>query len=79
MSFTRQFVIDGYDQELPAGDHIVETEQELIFGLSFPVYRRVSTTFYVDQIPGWPGVKEGWRIEPEARRCARSGQTGILD
>jgi hypothetical protein len=39
--------------------------------LSFPVYRRVSTTLYVDRIPGRPGVKEAWRIDPEALDAAR--------
>ena len=28
----------------PAGTYTVETEEELVEGLSFPVYRRVSTT-----------------------------------
>lgn len=71
VSFARPFVIDGFDQELPAGDYTVETEEELVSGLSFPVYRRVSTTLYVDRIPGRPGVKEGWRIEPEGLDAAR--------
>ena len=69
--FTRAFVIDGFDQELPAGKYAVETEEELLSGLSFPVYRRVVTTLYVDRIPGRPGVKEAWRIDPEALDAAR--------
>jgi hypothetical protein len=69
--FTRAFVIGGFDQELPAGEYAVETEEELLSGLSFPVYRRVATTLYVDRIPGRPGVKEAWRIDPEALDAAR--------
>jgi hypothetical protein len=71
VSFRRPFVIDGFEQELPAGDYTVETEEELVLGVSFPVYRRVSTTFYVDRVPGRPGVTEGWRIEPDALDAAR--------
>lgn len=32
---------------LPAGNYDVVTEEELIEGLSFPVYRRVSTVIFV--------------------------------
>lgn len=71
MIFARPFVIEGFDQQLPAGKYAVETEEELLCGLSFPVYRRVSTTLYVDRIPGRPGMKEAWRIDPEALDAAR--------
>jgi hypothetical protein len=32
---------------LPAGDYRVVTDEELIEGISFPVYRRVSTMIFV--------------------------------
>ena len=32
---------------LPAGSYDILTEEELIEGLSFPVYRRVSTVIFV--------------------------------
>ncbi len=70
VKFTRRFVIDGFEQELPAGDYVIETEEELIEGLSFPAYRRVSTTLHVDKIPGRPGQKESWQIVPEALEAA---------
>jgi hypothetical protein len=41
--FRRPFVIKGLDRQ-PAGTYDVETEEELLEGLSFPAYRRVSTT-----------------------------------
>ena len=70
MTFARPFVIDGFAQELPAGDYVVETEEELIQGLSFPAYRRVSTTLHVDRIPGRPGQMESWETVPEALEAA---------
>jgi hypothetical protein len=70
VTFTRPSVFDGFAQELPAGDYVVETEEERIEGLSFPAYRRVSTTLHVDSLPGRPGQKESWQISPEALEAA---------
>lgn len=42
--FTRPFTLKGLDHPQPAGTYDVETEEELLEGLSFPAYRRVSTT-----------------------------------
>jgi len=46
-SFARPFRLRGVDHVLPAGTYEVVTEDELIEGLSFPVYRRVSTIMLV--------------------------------
>jgi hypothetical protein len=70
VTFVRPFVLKGFDQELPAGDYVVETDEELLQGLSFPAYRRVATTFFADRLPGRPRQKEGWRIDPEALDAA---------
>jgi hypothetical protein len=45
--FTRPFLLKGVDRILPAGDYRVATDEELIEGLSFPVYRRISTLIFV--------------------------------
>jgi hypothetical protein len=42
--FKRPFYLKGWAEPLPAGTYAVEIEEELIEGLSFPAYRRVSTT-----------------------------------
>jgi hypothetical protein len=70
VTFAHGFLLDGFSLELPAGNYVVETEEELLQGLSIPAYRRVSTTLYVDRIPGRPGVTEAWRIDPEALEAA---------
>jgi hypothetical protein len=44
MVFRRPFLLKGWEEPQPAGTYAVETEEELIEGLSFPAYRRVSTT-----------------------------------
>jgi hypothetical protein len=47
VTFAHPFLLTGVDRELPAGDYRVVTDEELIEGLSFPVYRRVSTMIFV--------------------------------
>jgi hypothetical protein len=51
-AFARPFLLRGVDRVLPPGSYEILTEEELIDGLSFPVYRRVSTVIFVPgQIP----------------------------
>jgi hypothetical protein len=42
MSFLHPFQLKGVQRTLPAGTYEIISEDELIEGLSFPVYRRVS-------------------------------------
>jgi hypothetical protein len=46
-AFARPFLLKGVDRVLPPGTYEILTEEELIDGLSFPVYRRVSTVILV--------------------------------
>jgi hypothetical protein len=46
-TFRKPFTLKGVDRALPAGDYRVTTDEELIEGLSFPVYRRVATMIFV--------------------------------
>jgi len=45
--FRRPFLLQGVDRTLPAGEYEVVTDEELIEGLSFPVFRRLATMMYV--------------------------------
>jgi hypothetical protein len=45
--FSKPFQLKGVDRVLPAGDYRVVTDEELIEGVSFPVYRRVATMIFV--------------------------------
>lgn len=47
VTFSHPFSLDGVSGVLPAGDYEVITDEELIEGLSFPVYRRVATMMMV--------------------------------
>jgi hypothetical protein len=46
-TFGKPFMLKGVDRLLPAGSYRVATDEELIEGLSFPVYRRVATMIFV--------------------------------
>jgi hypothetical protein len=45
--FSKPFLLNGVDRVMPAGDYRVVTDEELIEGLSFPVYRRVATMIFL--------------------------------
>jgi hypothetical protein len=45
--FHSSFSLEGVGRLLPAGSYEVATDEELIEGLSFPVYRRVATMMFV--------------------------------
>ena len=47
VTFHRPFNLKGVDRVLPPGDYRVATEEELIEGLSFAAYHRVSTVIFV--------------------------------
>lgn len=39
--FERPFVLSGVEGEQPAGSYEIEIDEELLPGVSFPVYRRI--------------------------------------
>jgi hypothetical protein len=47
VTFHRPFYLKGVDRLLPPADDCVVTDEEAIAGLSFAVYRRVSTVIFV--------------------------------
>jgi hypothetical protein len=50
--FNKPFLLRGLGRVLPAGDYRVVTDEELIEGISFPAYRRVSTMIFVPAAHG---------------------------
>jgi hypothetical protein len=62
--FSKPFLLRGVDRMLPAGDYRVVTDEELIEGLSFPVYRRVSTMIFVPASPYGASAVEMVTIDP---------------
>ena len=68
-TFSKPFMLKDVDRELPAGSYRVATDEELIEGLSFPVYRRVATMIFT---PGPNcGSLEMLRIDPAELEAAQ--------
>ena len=47
ITFLKPFCLKGVDRLLPPGHYQVMSDEELIEGLSFPAYHRVSTAIFV--------------------------------
>jgi len=47
VTFVRTFSLRGVEGENPAGTYLVETDEELILGMSFDAYRRTATFLYL--------------------------------
>ncbi len=68
VTFTKPFVLTAWDEELPAGAYIVETEEGLYEGVSVRGWRRTTTLLHV--ATGAPG---GWHtvaIDPRELEVA---------
>jgi len=52
VTFHRPFGLKGVDRLLPPADYRVMTDEELIEGVSFPAYHRVSTVIFVPGLSG---------------------------
>ena len=74
--FAHPFVMDGIDGEQPPGVYTVETEEELLEFLSFPVYRRVSS---VMACRAAGGITRFVTIEPAALNAALARDATALD
>jgi hypothetical protein len=62
--FESPFLLKDIGRTLPAGDYEVLTDEELIEGLSFPVYRRVSTMMMVPAPPPHTSSTEMLTVDP---------------
>ena len=64
VTFHRPFSLSGIDQLQPAGTYVVETDEELIEGLSFSAYRRVATTIRLPVQSSRAGFSQSVPINP---------------
>jgi hypothetical protein len=71
VTFTRPFSLSGIDQVQPAGTYTVETDEELLSGLSFPAYQRIATLMVLRSRRGGPVVEEVVNIDPLELQAAQ--------
>ncbi len=70
VTFRRPFLIGGFDEMLPAGEYCVETDEELLVGLSFSGYRRVLTVIRLPATSGNPDLTRSLSIDPAELEAA---------
>jgi hypothetical protein len=72
ITFSRPFLLSGFDEPLQAGTYKIETLEELVEGVSFPVWRRIETLLLLNQQPGQPKLTQVAVINPIELEEARS-------
>lgn len=76
VTFARPFVLTGMDAEWPAGDYLVETDEELITPLSFIAYRRTAT--WIHSVRGTGRNAEVVRVDPNELEAVLLAMTPTL-
>ena len=76
VTFTRPFSLSGIDEVLPAGTYTVETDEELLPGLSFPAYRRLATMMVLRSRGGAPVTVAN--IDPLELQAAQERDAALL-
>jgi hypothetical protein len=74
--FARPFLLKGVDRILPAGAYRVVTDEDLIEGLSFPVYRRISTMIFVPAQSHSASSVEMVTVDPMDLQAAQDRDAG---
>jgi hypothetical protein len=78
VTFSNPFSLEGFDRMLPAGSYEVVTDEELIEGLSFPVYRRIATMMLVPAQSSQSSSLEMLTIDPLALAGAKERDTSAV-
>ena len=76
VTFRRPFYLKGIDRLLPPADYRVVTDEEVLDGLSFAAYRRVSTVIFVPAESGC--AVEMVTIDPLDLQAAQDQDAGTL-
>ena len=79
VTFALPFILKGIDRELSAGSYRVVTDEELVEGLSFPVYRRVSTLIFVPAQSHQASSVEMVSIDPLDLQAAQDQDKSMLE
>ena len=64
VTFRRPFSLSGLDEMQPAGTYTVETNEEMLEGLSFPAWRRTATVILLRPQAGAAGLGQDLEIDP---------------
>ena len=70
VTFARPFILGESGELFPAGRYSIETDEELLEGISFPVYHRTATMMQLDANPSRRGISEVILIDPQQLEAA---------
>ncbi len=73
ITLSHPFVLSGLDEEQPAGNYEVETDEELLEDVSFLGYRRMSTLIHLHQLKSRPGITQTMTIDPQELDAIMAG------
>lgn len=76
ITFSRPFTLSGIDDVQPAGTYTVETDEELVAGLSFAAYRRIATLIFLPSRPGRAIGEQVVNIDPLELQAAQESDAG---
>jgi hypothetical protein len=75
VTFTRPFSLSGIEVQ-PAGTYTVETDEELLPGVSFPAYRRIASLTFLRSRAGGAVVDEIVNVDPLELQAAQERDAG---
>lgn len=70
VTFARPFSVRGLDGVRPPGTYVVETDEELILGMTFDAYRRTATFLFLPSATGGSIASEIVNIDPAELQAA---------
>lgn len=65
VTFGHSFTLGEFEEILPPGIYEIETDEELIEGVSFQAYRRVLTVIRLPAASGNPSLMRALTIDPD--------------
>jgi hypothetical protein len=77
VTFAHPFRLSEFDEPFPAGRYSIETDEELLDGISFPVYVRRATKMQLIADPRRPGITERAMIDPQQLEEALQADTAM--
>jgi hypothetical protein len=70
VTFRHPFALEGLEDWQPAGSYVIETEEELLLEISFPVWRRLHTAIRLPWRAGGPMAEQIATVDPAAIEAA---------
>lgn len=78
VTFRKAFSLKGVDRTLPPGDYRVDTDEDLIDGLSFLAWKRSTTTIHLPGRCHPAGWSEAVIIDPQDLQKAQDGDAASM-